>query len=104
MDESAALHRLKTVEDRQATVRKLLGESGEAPSTDVVFDFGAVDPGVYDRSCESLTGHVSIPVGVVGPLDVQYRQVTGCAVNSASPARPLRTAVRPCYRQGLQRD
>ena len=73
MDDSAALHRLKTVEDRQATVRRLLSASGETPETDVVFDFGSVDPAVYDRACESLTAQVSIPVGIVGPLDVRYR-------------------------------
>lgn len=39
-----------------------------------IFDFGAVNPEVYEGSCESLIGQVAIPVGIVGPLTIHHRE------------------------------
>jgi hydroxymethylglutaryl-CoA reductase (NADPH) len=74
MREIETLHRIERIEDRQALLRRFLKETGSAAKEpDIVFDFGAVDPGEYARTCESLVGHVSIPVGIVGPLAIHYR-------------------------------
>jgi len=62
------------VAERQAVLRRALAADGhELAADDPAFDFGPIDASVYERSCESLVGHVSIPVGVVGPLLVHYQ-------------------------------
>ncbi len=73
MERLSHLHRLELPE-RQEALRKHLdrlpGASGDGP----IFDFGGVEPSAYARSCESLVGVVSLPVGVVGPLRVHTRR------------------------------
>lgn len=72
MDELFELHRIEKIAERQLRVREALGRDDLDPSEAPIFDFGSVAPAVYERSCESLVGHVAIPVGVVGPLLVHY--------------------------------
>src|SRR5882724_3738602 len=74
MSEHDELHRIESIEERQQALRRQL--RSEVPGLgedDPIFAFAPVDPQVYARSCESLVGQVAIPVGVVGPLRVHYR-------------------------------
>ena len=75
MADVAGLHRMQSVEERQRYFRSLMEK--EAPGVvedETIFDFGRIDPETYSRSCEALIGQVSIPVGIVGPLDLHYRE------------------------------
>jgi hydroxymethylglutaryl-CoA reductase (NADPH) len=75
MSEHDELHRIETIEARQQALRHQLRSEGPAlTEDDPIFAFAPVDPRVYERSCESLVGQVAIPVGVVGPLHLQYRE------------------------------
>jgi hydroxymethylglutaryl-CoA reductase (NADPH) len=75
MNDLSELHRIESVTQRQQALRAFLHEQDlPARADDVVFDFGRVDPTVYARGCESLVGQVAIPVGIVGPLTVHYRE------------------------------
>lgn len=74
-EERVRLHRLKSVAERQTCLAELVQERVPGlGAEDPVFDFGRVDPKVYERACEGLVGHVSIPVGIAGPLNVHYRE------------------------------
>jgi hydroxymethylglutaryl-CoA reductase (NADPH) len=74
MADVAGLHRLESVEERQREFKRLMEKDAPgAVEDETIFDFGRVDPQTYSRSCESLVGQVSIPVGIVGPLKVHYR-------------------------------
>jgi hydroxymethylglutaryl-CoA reductase (NADPH) len=77
MTDLSELHRIESISERQATLRDFIRSEVPAVSEDdAIFDFGRTDPTVYARSCEALIGHVSIPVGIVGPLTLHYRDYT----------------------------
>lgn len=77
MNDLHDLHRIDDIGERQAALRDFIGRtSSPLAADDAIFDFGAVDPSAYALTCEALVGHVSIPVGVVGPLAVQHRVYT----------------------------
>jgi hydroxymethylglutaryl-CoA reductase (NADPH) len=74
MKDLSELHRIETVPERQAAFQDFLRRRDiPIAPTDPIFDFGGLDSATYARSCESLVGHVSIPVGVVGPLTVHVQ-------------------------------
>src|SRR5215831_18388600 len=74
MEDRSELHRIDGIRERQTVFRSLVGDDGPTlAEDDPVFDFGRTDPAIYARSCEALVGQVAIPVGIVGPLTVNYR-------------------------------
>ena len=77
MTDLLELHRIESIAERQAALRDFIrAEVPNVAEDDAIFDFGRTDPAVYARSCEALIGQVSIPVGIVGPLTVRYRDYT----------------------------
>lgn len=87
MKDLSELHRIESVTQRQQALSTFLREQNlPVPADDVILDFGRIDPSLYARGCESLVGHVAIPVGIVGPLTVHYREyrenATGALVES----------------------
>jgi hydroxymethylglutaryl-CoA reductase (NADPH) len=75
MGDLTELHRIESLEKRQVVLRDFLARSGTPlEADDPILDFGRVDPAAYARGCESLVGQVSVPVGIVGPLTVHYRE------------------------------
>jgi hydroxymethylglutaryl-CoA reductase (NADPH) len=97
MKDLSELHRIESIPERQAVFREFLAAGDVAiAADDPIFDFGRVEPGTtYGRSCESLVGHVSIPVGVVGPLTVHYRDYREGASGELVEDTELRTRAVP---------
>jgi hydroxymethylglutaryl-CoA reductase (NADPH) len=95
MKDLTELHRIDDVAQRQAALREFLTlRDTPVDPVDPIFDFGGLDPGTYTRSCESLIGHVSIPVGIVGPLTVHVHDYEETAIGELSEGS-LRTVSAP---------
>jgi hydroxymethylglutaryl-CoA reductase (NADPH) len=68
------LFKLTDIAERQRAFRQALRDELPAVAADdLIYDFGRTDPQVYARACESLIGQVTLPVGIVGPLELHYR-------------------------------